>query len=62
MENAPDKLDETLTIRLPSDLKILFRKLPIEKKHEVEHRIRLVIARACHDAKFNPHDYYLGDE
>jgi hypothetical protein len=55
------KLDSSITFRIPGHAKALFHKLPIERKHEAEHRLRIVIARAIHDSKFDP-DIYLGDE
>lgn len=55
------KLDETISFRLPSHTKAAFRKLSIEQKHEAEHNLRLVIAKATHDSRFKPQDY-LGDE
>ncbi len=55
------KLDETMTFRLPSHLKDQFRKLTIEQKHEAEHRLRVVIARAVHDSQFNL-AHYLEDD
>jgi hypothetical protein len=55
------KLDETMTFRLPAHLKDQYRKLTIEQKHEAEHRLRVVIARAVYDSRFDP-DHFLGEE
>jgi len=59
--DSPDKLDETKTIRVPGELKVLFNRLPIEERHIAEHRMRLVMARAVHEHTFNPRDFYLGE-
>ena len=54
------KLDETMTFRLPAHLKAQYLKLTIDQRHEAEQRLRVVIARAVHDSRFDL-DHYLGD-
>ena len=56
------KCDDTFTLRLPHHLKIQADKLPLEKKHILLHNLRVEIARAVHNAKFNEYDYLLGEE
>lgn len=60
-EDNEMKLAETISFRLPKHTKNLYEKLPIEAKHETQHQLRLVIAKAIHASQFNP-DLYLSDD
>jgi hypothetical protein len=51
------KLDTTYTLRIPSGTKAMLDRLTDEQKTKLNNDLRLVMARALHDATFNPNDY-----
>ncbi len=61
MKTEQSKCDDTFTFRLPGHTKAAFKKLTITQKHEAEYKLRIVIAKAIHEARF-VESHYLGDE
>ena len=56
-----EKLEHTISIKLPDLTKQGYDLLTKEQKKVLHHRIRLSVAEAIHMARFNPIEY-LGDE
>jgi hypothetical protein len=56
-----EKLTETYTLRISPTLKEMLDALNTEQKHDLNHRLRIEIARAIHNSKFSP-DVYLSEE
>lgn len=60
-ESHHEKLDHTISFKVPDLAKQGYDGLTKEQKADLAHEVRLTIARHIHLAKFNPRDY-LGDE
>ena len=56
-----DKLDETITLRLPSVLKNHINNLPKDIRRKMHDDILLVMAKAVHDSKFDSSLYLSTD-
>jgi len=55
-----DKLTETYAIRVPEVTKAAIDRLDSKQKKSMNEAVLIAIARALHDARFNP-DLYLKD-
>jgi len=56
-----EKLTEIFNLRITPTLKEMVEKISNDEKKELNHRIRVEIARAVHLHKFDP-DVYLEEE
>jgi len=52
-----DKLTSEYTLRIPEITKFELDKLDPNQKLRMNHQIRVTIARAIHDSKFDPEQY-----
>lgn len=56
------KLSETYSLRIPRKLKISMEEyLNVDAKHRLNNEVRLLIAKHCHESKFNPDEYLSED-
>jgi predicted DNA-binding protein len=51
------KLLKNYAFKIPVEMKELVDKLPDHEKAELNHRLRIEIARKIHETTFNPEDY-----
>lgn len=56
-----DKLTEEFTIRIPEITKNLIKQLDSQQKKRLNEAILVTMARALHDAKFDPSKYLKSD-
>jgi len=60
-DQMPDKLDKTLSIRVPEKVHAAYSLLTEFQKHECQRQLRITIAKAIHLSTFDP-EKILGEE
>ena len=58
---STEKMEFTISFKVPDLAKQGYDGLTKEQKKDLHHKVRLLLAEALHMSKFNPKDY-LGDE
>lgn len=59
---SAEKLTEVYTLRITPALKEMIDSLNTDEKHNLNHKLRVEIAKAIHNSKFDPMVYLNKEE